>query len=171
MPRMEKPHPLFSRATEPSCPNCGFALNGLPDSGACPECGTTYNPTNAFASIPPTIGQALLHLALPFWLAAIGIAMGFAIASGENGSGRAMAVGLPCFIAGVGLIGWGTWRTTALLGAIADARPRQAPSSTKPALARAGMIIAFIATIGAGGLCLLLSLAFASCLLSLAGRP
>lgn len=42
------PKRLWSAA--PICPQCGYALIGLPESGICPECGTGYTPESAHLS-------------------------------------------------------------------------------------------------------------------------
>lgn len=166
---MENPHPLFSRATEPTCPNCGFSLNGLPESGACPECGGAYNPSSAFALIPPPLSHALRHLSAPIALAAIGVCFGIGFASSDGGAGGSFMFGLLWALAGVGCFVWGSWRATKLFGAIADARPPRAMTdSPTPALARAGMVIAFMATVCASGLFLLLLFMFGACAVTMA---
>lgn len=167
---MDAPHPLFSRATEPTCPNCGFSLNGLPESGECPECGNSYNPRNAFALIPPSLSQALLHLSAPIALAAIGVCFGLAIGTG-GGSSATVVFGLAWVVAGVGCFVWGSWRATKLFGAIADARPPRAMSdSPTPAFARIGMVLAFMATVCASGLFLILLFALGACALTMGVR-
>ena len=168
---MENPHPLFSRATEPTCPNCGFSLNGLPERGECPECGNSYNPSNAFAPIPPPLSQALLHLSAPIALAAIGVCFGIGFASSDRGTGGSFMFGLLWAVAGVGCFVWGSWRATKLFGAIADARPPRAMSdSPTPALARIGMVLAFMATVCASGLFLILLFALGACALTMGAR-
>lgn len=36
-------HALMMERLEPSCTSCAYSLRGLPQSGRCPECGTSYD--------------------------------------------------------------------------------------------------------------------------------
>ena len=162
---MEKPHPLFSQASEPRCRTCGFALTGLPDVGECPECGRLYNSANSVAFDPPSLGRALGHLALPLAPAFLVIAVGLDLLSRDRGSGGYFAFGLPWIIGGVACVIWASVRATRFLRALANTQPpRQEGASTRMFLSRAGMSIAILITVVAGLVCLLLSLAFMFCL-------
>ena len=42
-PQTDAPEAILDHPIKPElCPECGYNLSGLPDEGACPECGVTY---------------------------------------------------------------------------------------------------------------------------------
>jgi len=166
---MENPHPLFSRATEPTCPNCGFSLHGLPESGACPECGRSYTRSSARAFVPPTLSRALYHIGLPLAIALLMAVIGVAIAAQQGGSSDApLILGFASFTAGIACIAWAAWRAGTLLRAIGDTRPTETPGArTTSVLARAGMVVAVLIFIGAVCTCVACTLVLGGCLIDL----
>lgn len=55
------------------CPRCGYSLQGLGDSGNCPECGLDFDPqTIVIKGIPRAISTTPLHRKI-LWLIVIGI--------------------------------------------------------------------------------------------------
>ena len=60
---------LFEPTREYGCAQCGFRLKGLPDEGACPECGQRYTRETAVRLFqPPRISDVLAYLAVPLAL-------------------------------------------------------------------------------------------------------
>ncbi len=59
------PH-IFTQRAEPHCHHCGFALQGLPSAGNCPECGTAYDPLNSYRlHHAPSAYQSIAYLGRP----------------------------------------------------------------------------------------------------------
>ena len=57
---------LFQPTAEYACAGCSFRLKGLPDEGACPECGQPYTRATAVRLLqPPQVSDALIYLATP----------------------------------------------------------------------------------------------------------
>ena len=166
---MENPHPLFSRATEPTCPNCGFSLNGLPESGACPECGCGYTPSNARTFVPPTLSRALYHIGLPLAIALLMAVISVAFAAQQRGATDALLLfGFASFIAGIACVAWAAWRAGNLLRAIGETRQAEAPGAkTTSLLARAGMVVAVLIFIGAVCVCVACTLMLGGCVIDL----
>jgi hypothetical protein len=70
----------FREHPTPMCDECGFALEGLPPEGNCPECGTPFTlESSARLRRPPTVAWALLD-ALGPWLL-LPLALGLLIPS------------------------------------------------------------------------------------------
>lgn len=60
---------LFEPTNEYACAKCAFRLKGLPDEGACPECGHGYTRATAVRLFqPPRVSDALSYLAVPLAL-------------------------------------------------------------------------------------------------------
>jgi hypothetical protein len=72
--------PIFTQRAEPHCHHCGFALQGLPSAGNCPECGTAYDPLNSYRlHHAPSAYQSIAYLARPLYYGAVAtvLACGF----------------------------------------------------------------------------------------------
>lgn len=123
---------LFTRATEPSCPKCAFALTGLPDRGKCPECGGFYSPDNRFALIPPSPLRAILYGATPLAWAALAVAIAAIVGWDMRSEYWAISGAMVTAILVCACIVWASWRFVALIHALQTALPkhRQERSAT-----------------------------------------
>lgn len=72
--------PIRSVFSTDVCPNCGYSLLGLPDSGTCPECGRTYDQSEiilygyargAHENVGNAKGSRII------WIAGVSVAFGF----------------------------------------------------------------------------------------------
>ena len=63
---------IFAPRTDRHCRHCAFSLEGSPQSGRCPECGTEYDATNSHMLLQaPSAGESTLYLLLPLLVAVI----------------------------------------------------------------------------------------------------
>lgn len=71
----EPPH-IFRRRTDPHCSHCGFSLQGLPQDGKCPECGTDYDAKNTFTLLEvPSTFSCIGYLGLPLLCGVLALPM------------------------------------------------------------------------------------------------
>ena len=164
---------LFTRASDPTCPNCGFSVVGLPDTGVCPECGGAYSPSNSHRLVPPSPLRAIAYAAVPL---AWGTAAAFAgtVASGAIGRGGSeywtlVLVGISA-IAACACVIWACWRTIVLIDALIRASPNL--KQERPLTQAAGCVgtgLAGIVGICAAGVFVVLAIVLGSCLVE--GAP
>ena len=162
-------HPLFTRAAEPACPNCGFSLNGLAPEGACPECGTAYDTANAFPLVPPTTLRALWYGSKPLVLGsvpAVGAIFALAAKSPEISEGALILTAIALLAIALAFLSWSAWRSAILIDAIMNAQPRL--QEERPAARALGCgatgILGLVGVLSLGA-CAMLVLMFGACVL------
>jgi hypothetical protein len=165
-------HRLFKRATTPSCPGCGFSLQGLADRGACPECGSAYDPSNAFALIPPSTLRSLVHGGAPLAWGLLLTLVLWLIGAWSGRGGELIPIAL-AFLGGIAMcagIAWSAWRFVGLIDAHHDARTTtDAERPTTRAFGCLGTGVAATIGVVAIGLGAMLTLLLGACLIS--GAP
>lgn len=156
-------HPLFTRATEPACPNCGFSLKGLGPEGVCPECGTRYDPDTAFPLVPPSTLRALWYGSKPIVFGsvpAVGVIIALAAKPPEISEVAVILAAVALLAIALAFLSWSAWRGAILIDAIMSAQPRlreQRPAARALGCGATGIlgIVGVLSLAGCAGLALL----------------